>query len=364
MRALHRYRSLDAWRGLLCLRVVTYHATAALEAPPVSTGTWIGSIGVPLFFVISGFCIASACQKMPGGLAFFVKRFRRIYPPYWAALAILLIASLWWPDLFDMPRPDQMTLSGWIGNLTLTETWRPHVGGSAARLIAVQAWTLCYEEQFYIVSGVALLLLGGHRFLFSMFAVTVAVLIIMSVRPGAAVTGYFFDGTWLLFAEGVALSWLVRQSPRIQWLGGLGLGSLGMSTVMMRSPAWWHFDAFAIGPLFTVLLLVLYRWDGPIMQWRWVRPLTVCGTMAYSIFLIHPVVTVPVVRILVAAGWRDWTSTLLVAIPLSVVGSVAAGWTFHSIIERRFMIPPVVGRTTTDARLAQLWFGASGFNRA
>jgi hypothetical protein len=80
--------------------------------------------------------------------------------------------------------------------------------------------------------------------------------------------------------------------------------------------------------------------------------------------LIHPVVTVPVVRILIAAGWRDWASTLLMAIPLSVLGSVAAGWAFHSMIERRFMLPPVVGRSSTEARLAQLWLGVSGFNRA
>ena len=316
---------------------------AALDVPFIVAGTWIGSIGVPLFFVISGFCIASACAKVTGGLPFFVSRFRRIYPPYWAALAILLSVSLWWPRVFDLPHPDDMTIGNWIGNLTLTETWRPHVSAERARLIATQAWTLCYEEQFYVVSGLALVIAGRH-FLFAMSAVTAGVLLTMSFRFGTAVTGYFFDGTWLLFAEGVALSWLVRQSRRTQWTGGLALAAVGISTVVTRSPAWWFFDAFAVGPLFTVLLLALYRWDDRIMQSPWVRPLSICGAMAYSIFLIHPVITMGITQLLVYSGRRDWASTLLIGLPLSLAGSIAAGWVFHSIIERRFMLPPAVGR--------------------
>ncbi len=40
---------------------------------------------------------------------------------------------------------------------------------------------------------------------------------------------------------------------------------------------------------------------------------------------------------LIDAGRRDWQTTLLVALPLSIGGSVIAGRIFHLLIERRFM---------------------------
>jgi peptidoglycan/LPS O-acetylase OafA/YrhL len=331
-----RYRSLDAWRGLLCLRVVAYHATAAVGTPLIATGTWLGAIGVPLFFVISGFCIGAACTKADGGLAFFTKRIRRIYPAYWAALAILLVFISAAPDVWGLSQLRDLTPSQWLGNMTLTETWRPHVGGDSGRLILVQAWTLCYEEQFYVVTGLALLL-GRKWFLPSIAVVTLGVIATMLLRLGSPMTGYFFDGTWLLFAEGVALSWLVSQRRRVQYAAAAALSAVALYTVITESPAWWHFNAFAVGPAFTVLLLGLYRWDDVIVQFRWVRPFTYCGTMCYSMYLIHPVVTMTVTSMLIEAGRRDWQTTLLVAVPLSIGGSVIVSRIFHVLIERRFM---------------------------
>lgn len=331
-----RYRSLDAWRGLLCLRVVAYHATAAVETPLISSGTWLGAIGVPLFFVISGFCIGAACSKADGGLAFFTNRIRRIYPAYWTALAILLVFAGATPSAWGLSHLRELTLSQWFGNMTLTEIWRPHVGGDSGRLILVQAWTLCYEEQFYVIAGLALLL-GRKWFLPSMAVVTLGVLATMLLRLGAPVAGYFFDGTWLLFAEGVALSWLVSQRRSVQYAAAAALTTVALFTVITKSPAWWFFNAFAVGPAFTVLLLGLYRWDDVIMQFRWVRPFTYCGTMCYSMYLIHTVVTITVTSMLIQAGRRDWQTTLLVALPLSIGGSIIASRIFHLLVERRFM---------------------------
>ena len=104
-----RYATLDAWRGLACLAVICFHSAAAyvvdadflarLHADGGSVADW-GClvcwrlwIGVPLFFVISGYCIAAAAvNTVERGRSirdFLIRRFRRIYPPLW----IYLIAS-------------------------------------------------------------------------------------------------------------------------------------------------------------------------------------------------------------------------------------------------------------------------------
>ena len=64
-------------------------------------------------------------------------------------------------------------LSGWqwLGNVSLTEIWRHHVAGGNKALYLGHAWTLCYEEQFYVVVGL-LLLVAPRRFFAGAVAVT------------------------------------------------------------------------------------------------------------------------------------------------------------------------------------------------
>jgi peptidoglycan/LPS O-acetylase OafA/YrhL len=64
----------------------------------------MGWAGVPVFFVVSGFCIHLSFQKKACWRTFWIRRFCRIYPPY--AVAVLFFAfvtpwtrSLFWSDL-------------------------------------------------------------------------------------------------------------------------------------------------------------------------------------------------------------------------------------------------------------------------
>ena len=64
-----RYEMLDAWRGLACLMVVLHHSGFALSWDETSGDPARMAVvsflrlmdqGVPLFFVISGYCIAAS----------------------------------------------------------------------------------------------------------------------------------------------------------------------------------------------------------------------------------------------------------------------------------------------------------------
>ena len=55
--------------------------------------------------------------------------------------------------------PGELDWSQWVGNLTLTETWRHLAWGVVDHEPYTRvAWTLCYEEQFYFTSFLALCL--------------------------------------------------------------------------------------------------------------------------------------------------------------------------------------------------------------
>ncbi|MES1255954.1 MAG: acyltransferase, partial [Acidobacteriota bacterium] len=176
-----RYDSLDFWRGLACLLVVMYHSVLVYVSSPASAfsprttpvlrtiaGLWIG---VPLFFVISGYCIAATADRTrlrgDGLGSYFLRRFRRIYPPLWIVIVVsvaffVVVDVAAWPGILSNPpwaqyRPWWYSPWQWLGNLTLTETWRHHVVGGPRGHFPGQAWTLCYEEQFYMVVGALLL---------------------------------------------------------------------------------------------------------------------------------------------------------------------------------------------------------------
>src|SRR5262249_4303224 len=100
-----RSERVDQLRGLAALAIVVCHlgASAYDGAPNLGGEPWpwlgfvmgFGYLGVPLFFVLSGFCIhlpqARREDVEPQWRRFFAGRFWRLYPPYLAAIAIAVV---------------------------------------------------------------------------------------------------------------------------------------------------------------------------------------------------------------------------------------------------------------------------------
>lgn len=103
-----------------------------------------GPFGVALFFLISGFVIPFSLAKM-GRLRFIVARALRIYPTYWLASAVTLLAmwlsSRYWGTPFSI---DTHTL---LANLELIHVQK------ALPTIDLVNWTLSIETKFYIVAA-------------------------------------------------------------------------------------------------------------------------------------------------------------------------------------------------------------------
>ena len=355
-----RYYSLDAWRGAACLAVVLYHSSlyylSNATVDDFSTRVLrifaYGWLGVPVFFVISGYCISATAdnsrRRSRAISDYFVRRFRRIYPPYWVfiLLAVLIVAAV---DVLMMPRllssqpwpqlrPWWFSPSQWFGNLTLTESWRHHVFGSQRAHFVGQSWTLCYEEQFYAVVGL-LLWLSAQRFFLAALLGTLAVGVAQYAAhlSNVDVSGFFFDGSWLMFAAGILVYFHVnyakpatRVATYLALLGGILICALSQFP-MIRGGGF----AFA----FAMLLLFLHPWDAQIKRIKWFAPLIICGTMCYSLYLVHELVVRVVQRGLWASGLTSGAETLLVIVPLCTAASLAAGWGFYVLVERRFLNP-------------------------
>jgi len=361
-----RYPLLDAWRGLACVAVVLHHAGYiyppghARSGPGVSMARrLVGEfyqrmdLGVPLFFVISGYCIAASMDahrnRRASSWRFLGRRIWRIYPPYWVAVACfaVIVASLrwagWQPIIngshsLHLDSPGELSWPEWLGNLTLTETWRPRVlGGGPYRNLTRISWTLCFEEQFYLI-GFLLLLLFPRRLFGALLGATAAIFAWSAVAHDA---GWFYklEGTfprhWHEFAVGLAVYWRLavadsQPGRRAVDLVLAMLAALGLyrgNTVM------------AVVGIFGLVLIGLRPFDSTLTDWRILAPFRACGRRCYSIYLIHlPVCTVGT-EALVQLGYDGfWTKGLAVA-PLVALAGVGTGWVFFAVVESKFHNP-------------------------
>lgn len=361
-----RYRLLDAWRGVACLLVVVYHAGFAIDRAEVvdraGSARWLlvallrmGSLGVPFFFVISGYCIAvSAEANRAKGLsprAFLGRRFWRIYPAYWVALVgvVLLVAGLdgaglgrWHEGVnpaLDLASPGSLGPAQWVGNLSLTETWRPLVWGPADNEPFTRvAWTLCHEEQFYFLCFVVLAV-APRRFGPAMGVVTAAVLLarVWAWRAGELdrVAGTFVVH-WHEFAAGLAVYWRLNAATGVIARRGVEAGLVAMLAVGLA----WSDRATIGAAAFALALIPLRSRDAWAESSAMLRLLGECGRRCYSIYLVHLPVCTVVVAALGEAGVSGVWARALVTVPVASTLATAAGWLFFDLVEARFRPPP------------------------
>lgn len=356
-----RYSLLDSWRGFTCLIVVLHHAGFVLREVEAAGSSWAATargvvigfyhhmnLAVPLFFVISGYCIAASMdahrRRGASPWHFLGRRAWRIYPPYWAAVAcfaavVPALRMAGWPRVegeysLRLGSPAELTWAQWLGNLTLTETWRPQVFGGApyANLTRI-SWTLCFEEQFYLVCF--LLLLAFPRRPCGAIAAATALILAWGLAWYDSGRSHLLVGTfpehWHEFAVGLAVYWrlVLAGSAWARRAVDLGLGGLAVVGLVHGGPAMATVGAFGLA------LVALRRFDETWAGRRGLAPFRACGRRCYSIYLIHlPACTVGAEALVQLGLAGFWTRALVVA-PLVALAGVAAGWLFFAAVESR-----------------------------
>ncbi len=351
---IQRYQSIDLWRGIACLLIVITHSLHVVVTRKLwaATSGWdyvalqlhdYAFIGVPIFFVISGYCITAAAelmhQKNHSLSHYTLRRLRRIYPSYYAAL-LFQIGFVWCIDTQLSPQllshsippfhsPSYYSWSQWIGNLTLTETWRYHVFGDPRKLIIGQAWTLCYEEQFYFLMGLFIFLMRKRLLL----ALILTSAFTAFTSASSHLRGIFIDGSWLMFACGGFAYYAIHEKRRSMWLilAIIAIGGQSVEIVNIK-------HAFITqSALFAALLIWLHPWDKTLASSRAGRVLTYVGIFSYSLYLIQSVVVRAISQYFYNHGYVTGIDTLITVIPLCMGAALLIGWLFYQLVERHFL---------------------------
>lgn len=279
---------MDGLRAIAVLGVLAFHAGAATMDYHGNNFYHLlaeGGHGVDLFFVISGFCLAyPTVKKVTAGGAFsfdkvryFARRIVRIYPPFIAVFAFMLVAGLIVQRAGLEPTVAIPTsLSDAFLQLTLIKPGGYLVGAF---------WTLPVELHWYVAFPLVLWLWARFPRAYYVALMAAAVILYRFV-PGAHIIDIAALPCFMLGILAAELAVKRTISPLLAILGfacsvaaALWLEPKGHLNYIFPDQIWWQFACFAF--VVAAGSVPLLR---NILSLRW---LTLIGACAYSIYLIH-----------------------------------------------------------------------------
>jgi peptidoglycan/LPS O-acetylase OafA/YrhL len=368
----------QALRGVACLVVVWEHLAhvylgapaivqlviftppdPSLHAPgfQVTIYAWLtriyvdpGQFGVSLFFLISGFVIPFSLERHRLG-GFFVRRFFRLYPTLWAAIAVSLTALAVQAFLvhngFPVGRKSIVT-SGMLVGVYVGRPWVDPV-----------YWTLAVEELFYAIVAVL-----AWRGLLHRRAVLVGVTLVLAVNavllgrvptPVTFVPRFWYLRTHLArnscFVIFILVGVAFHEHYKGRWSGraALALGAGGLAAyaaVLFAGPFPGNQAGIYLGSAIAALLvftpLYVLREHVPYS-----RGLDALANISYPLYLVHTVVGWVLLRALLHE-----VPNFFVAVPLAIAASIAIAAVIHRLVElpsnaigRRIVARPAFRRT-------------------
>jgi peptidoglycan/LPS O-acetylase OafA/YrhL len=343
-RTNNRFGSLDGLRALSVVAVIWNHSGSGMVA---SGWAQHGHQGVTLFFAISGFLITTLLlrEKDRHGVidlrAFYVRRALRIFPLYYAVLAIYVVLVF---TLERNTKAGQDFFSNLVFFITYTSNWFVAMDG---RIIFYFAWSLAAEEQFYLVWPPLMRRLGTRNRALAVVLTVIVLIASLDVLlprwlPSSGAARTVLDVVHnipLAIIVGVAAALLLHDPKRFvrawPWLAAsrwhcLLWLALSVAAVLTPTAPW-----FTIHVALAMLVVACcMREDHALAPLLRLPLLAYLGTISYGLYLLHMLCKNVVGRAFAFAGVELGAFTYFLA---TLLLSIAVAGLSHRHFESRFL---------------------------
>ena len=320
-----RIQELDGLRGLAAMAVLLFHYSYGYQenyqfhqAQPFDFR--LGYLGVPLFFIISGFVIFLTVDRTERPVDFVFSRFTRLYPTYWAGVmtttAIVHVSQL--PGV-------QRSTGEILVNLTMLQEFF-----GVAEVDGVY-WTLTRELIFYgLVLAVFSLGLLRH-------VVPLAYAWLSLQCVANLVERHFGWFPWKvkflllteychLFIAGIVFYRIFSGKASKGVYGLLCFAAFNQFILVDSSLPAHRLEEGCYILFFFLLMAAVVNRKASFLS---ASPLTFLGNISYALYLVHQYLGYAIIRHFDLSGWSLWTG-----IGLSIAASVAIGSIITWTIER------------------------------
>ena len=328
-------------RAVAAMLVCFFHMKGLLKEDGVGKMLFgNGSIGVPLFFMISGFIMHHTMRvenpQWKNIKIFLIKRLIRIVPLYLIMTTIYILVSgnghfyfiehprLLLPTFFFFP------------------TYANHIGPSYGMPALAVGWSLNYEVYFYVLIGLSMLF-AKQRWLVLTGWLLASTLLFPLITNGFVMMSlsewYGYSASYLsLMTNPVLLFFLV----------GIGISAIYNSTIEPPSLFWANAHVGLAVSVFVLfyfqVIQLLPGWYNHILscgfllfsllQRNKIKPYTVprylmfIGNSSFSLYLVHPIILNVFPKILLASGlgiaFKGWIIFALLIATILIIAGICA----------------------------------------
>lgn len=337
-KAANRFESIDSFRGIAALLVVLYHLSGSLsEQLDPLLFDWLnifmdfGFVGVPIFFVISGFAIAYSLKNIrmtPRNVGvFFLRRSIRLDFTYWVciglSISLIVAKNVVTGENESLPSvSDVLFHMFYLQDLAQVEY-----------SISVVYWTLCLEIQFYLFFVICMALCRGitktrHAdlmivllFITGFWSLLVDYKFIDNLLPG------LFVPFWHYFVFGVLVANIVLNRPYAKLMFAMWLA------IECAFLFFVHVKYFAVAGTCFAFILYLF-WHFNALQAIHSKSLAYLAAISYPLYLLHPDFgwkTIVFVKTILPIN--DSPLLIIINFVLGILASIISAHIVHKLIE-------------------------------